>query len=84
MGGSTAISTVPGLSVAAFLPATVSEFLITIGTIGRPVAMAIRKALVLNGPTDLVSTLVPSGAIRMDSPLRAAASRGLRAAVVPG
>src|ERR1700728_3492767 len=67
-GGSTAISTVPGLSLAAFLPATAPEFLITIGTIGRPVAMAIRKALALNGPTDLVSTLVPSGAIRMDRP----------------
>jgi hypothetical protein len=78
------MSTVPGLSLAAFRPATVSEFLITIGTIGRPVAMAIRKALALNGPTDPVSTLVPSGAIRMDRPLRAAASRGLRVAAVPG
>ena len=70
--------------MAAFLPATVSEFLITIGTIGRPVAMAIRKAFFLNGPTDLVSNLAPSGAISMDSPLRAAASKGLRPAAVPG
>ena len=70
--------------MVAFLPATDSEFLITIGMIGRPVAMAIRKAFFLNGPTDLVSSLVPSGAIRMDRPLRAAASKGLRPTAVPG
>jgi len=60
------------LRVAAFRPATDSEFLITTGTIGSPVAMAIRKARFLNGPTDLVSNLAPSGAISTDSPVRAA------------
>src|SRR5207344_2328890 len=51
-GGSTVTSTVPGLSVVELRPATESEFLITIGTTGRPVAIAIRKAPFLNGPTD--------------------------------
>jgi hypothetical protein len=78
------MSTVPGLSFAVFRPATDSEFLITIGTIGSPAAMAMRKARFLNGPTDSVPRRFPSGAIRIDSPLRAAASRGLRAAAVPG
>src|SRR5262249_13849961 len=50
-GGSTVTSTVPGLSVVELRPATESEFLITIGTTGRPVAIAIRKAPFLNGPT---------------------------------
>ncbi len=61
-------------------PATDSEFLMTIGTTGRPVAIAIRKAPFLNGPTDWVSIRVPSGATRIDRPLRAASSMGLRAA----
>ena len=79
-GGSTVTSTVPGLSVVELRPATESEFLITIGTTGRPVAIAIRKAPFLNGPTDWVSSRVPSGATTMDRPLRAASSMGARAA----
>src|SRR5207248_2519106 len=79
-GGSTATSTVPGCSVVELRPATDSEFLITIGTMGSPVAIAIRNAPFLNGPTDWVSSRVPSGAIRTDTPLRAASSMGAMAA----
>ena len=42
--------------------------------------MAIRNAPFLNGPTPATSRRVPSGAIRIDSPLRAASSTGSRAA----
>src|SRR6185437_1562250 len=79
-GGSTVTSTVPGLSVVELRPATESEFLITIGTTGRPVAIAIRKAPFLNGPTDWVSSRVTSGATTIDRPLRAASSMGASAA----
>src|SRR6202040_2003492 len=79
-GGSTATSTVPGLIVVELRPAIESEFLITIGTSGRPVAIAIRQTPFLNGPTDCVSSLVPSGATTIDRPLRAASSIGASAA----
>src|SRR4029453_12824241 len=74
-GGSTVTSTVPGLSVVELRPATESEFLITIGTTGRPVAIAIRKAPFLNGPTDWVAGRARNVAVPF---LTRAAGRGDR------
>ncbi|CKS46241.1 Uncharacterised protein [Mycobacterium tuberculosis] len=54
--------------------ATISALRITIGTIGIFAAMAIRKGPFLNDPTSVVSNRVPSGAITIDSPLRARSS----------
>ena len=45
-----------------------------IGTIGTPADMASRNGPFLNGPTDLVSSRVPSGAITTDRPFRASSS----------
>ena len=51
-----------------------SALRITIGTIGMPADIAIRNGPFLNGPTSVVSSRVPSGAIRIDRPLRASSS----------
>ena len=50
--------------------AMTSALRITIGTIGIPAAIAIRNGPFLNGPTSVVSSRVPSGAIRTDKPFR--------------
>ena len=54
--------------------AIASALRITIGTIGTPADMARRNGPFLNGPTDRVSSRVPSGAITTDSPLRVSSS----------
>ena len=51
-----------------------SALRITIGTIGMPADIAMRNGPFLNGPTSVVSSRVPSGAIRIDNPLRASSS----------
>ncbi len=74
IGGNTATSTVPGLNVLELRSAMISALRMTIGTIGMPVAIAMRNGPFLNSPTSVVSSRVPSGAIRIESPLRASSS----------
>ncbi len=74
IGGKTATSTVPGLMVVELRAATISALRITIGTIGAPTAIAMRNAPFLKGPTSVVSTRVPSGAITTESPFLASSS----------
>ena len=74
IGGYTTTSTVPGLNVLESRAAMTSALRITIGTIGIPADIAMRNGPFLNEPTSVVSSRVPSGAIRMDRPLRASSS----------
>ena len=48
IGGNTATSTVPALIVVELRAATISALRITIGTIGIPAAIAMRKGPFLN------------------------------------
>src|SRR6202022_1699359 len=68
IAGYTTTSTVPGLNVLESRAAMTSALRITIGTIGIRAAIAMRNGPFLNGPTSVVSSRVPSGAIRIDSP----------------
>src|SRR5262249_12150349 len=74
IGGNTATSTVPGFIVVEFRAATISALRITMGTIGIPAAIAMRNGPFLNGPTSVVSSRVPSGAITIESPFLARSS----------
>ncbi len=74
IGGNTATSTVPGFSVLESRAAMTSALRMTIGTIGIPADMAIRNGPFLNGPTSVVSSRVPSGAMTTDSPFFASSS----------
>ena len=74
IGGNTATSTVPGFIVVESRAAMTSALRITIGTTGIPTAIAIRNGPFLNGPTSVVSSRVPSGAMRIESPCRASSS----------
>ena len=74
IGGYTTTSTVPGLNVLESRAATTSALRITMGTMGIPADIAMRNGPFLNVPTSVVSSRVPSGAMRMDRPLRANSS----------
>ena len=74
IGGNTATSTVPALMVMELRAATSSALRMTIGTIGTPAAIAMRKGPFLNGPTSFVSRRVPSGAITIEIPFLARSS----------
>src|SRR3984885_11844740 len=74
IGGNTATSTVPGFMVVELRAAMISALGVTNGTTGIPTAIAMRNGPFLNGPTLVVSSLVPSGAIMMDRPCLARSS----------
>ena len=64
----------PGCSVEELRAEITSALRMTIGTMGTPADIARRNGPFLNGPTDRVSSRVPSGAMTTDSPFCASFS----------
>ncbi len=74
IGGNTATSTVPGFIVVELRDAITCALRMTTGTIGIRADIAMRNGPFLKGPTSVVSSRVPSGAMTTEIPLRARSS----------